>query len=31
VAEEIGIDIYSEVAVRVNAARVRVASGEQGT
>ena len=31
VAEDISIDIYSEVAVRVNAARVRVASGEQGT
>ncbi len=31
VAEEIDIDIYSEVAVRVNAARVQVASGEQGT
>jgi len=31
VAEDIDIDIYSDVAVRVNAARVRVASGEQGT
>lgn len=31
VAENMGIDIYSEVAVRVNAARVRVAFGEQGT
>jgi hypothetical protein len=28
VAEEIGIDIYSEVAVRVHAARVIVASSE---
>ena len=28
VAEEIGVDIYSEVAVRVQAARVRVASTE---
>ncbi|MCI0620816.1 MAG: S8 family peptidase [Acidobacteria bacterium] len=28
VAEEIGVDIYSEVAVRVHAARVRVASTE---
>lgn len=31
VAEDIGIDIYSEVAVRVNAARVQIAFGEQGT
>jgi len=29
VAEEIGIDIYSEVAVRIHAARIRVASGER--
>jgi hypothetical protein len=28
VAEDIGVDIYSEVAVRVHAARVRVASAE---
>ncbi len=28
VAEEIDVDIYSEVAVRVHAARVRVASTE---
>lgn len=31
VTENVGIDIYSEVAVRVNAARIRVASGEQST
>jgi len=29
VADEIGVDIYSEVAVRVHAARIRVASAEE--
>jgi hypothetical protein len=29
VAEEIGVDIYEEVRVRVHAARVRVAGGTQ--
>lgn len=28
VAEELGVDIYNEVAVQVRASRVRVASGE---
>jgi hypothetical protein len=30
VAEDIGVDIYSEVAVRVHAARIQVASTDQG-